>query len=162
MPWKAGRSLLQARQEAVKLLQHCLNALESGPIIVTIICYLEKYSKKEVSMPWKAGRSLLLRLGNHRTMTNIHVSMPWKAGRSLLQLRDKIYLAGSCNCLNALESGPIIVTSITLERTGERNLRLSQCPGKRADHCYHKDCFHEEWFVTESQCPGKRADHCYV
>ncbi len=45
----------------------------------------------------------------------LHVSMPWKAGESLLleEIMEDIVKIG---CLNALESGRVIVTQGTRER----------------------------------------------
>ena len=39
---------------------------------------------------------------------------------------------------------------------------LSQCPGKRAGHCYRKKIKALMDKAISSQCPGKRAGHCYT
>ena len=48
------------------------------------------------------------------------VSMPWKAGESLLQKDGKLMLFISEACLNALESGRVIVTDPILEAGGSK------------------------------------------
>ena len=86
MPWKAGRSLLPCQERRKERKVYCLNALESGPIIVT---------------PGEAPGTIPKRKP---------VSMPWKAGRSLLpESQETAYVLNEAR-LNALESGPIIVT----------------------------------------------------
>jgi len=130
----------------------CLNALESGRVIVTFFinppeedfgelsqcpgkrashCYVgfKKPGRRsrtiKVSMPWKAGESLLQTNDITNTTLKKPVSMPWKAGESLLPKAGKQLLA------------------IQNE--------LSQCPGKRASHCYNPgdpSDDEEEFFVS--------------
>ena len=60
-------------------------------------------------MPWKAGESLLLDCDFTNRLMPGGVSMPWKAGESLL-LEINNYYELTVTCLNALESGRVIVT----------------------------------------------------
>jgi len=112
MPWKAGESLLPAKSSANLISSSRLNALESGRVIVT---------------PWINNHINLLQYGclnalesGRVIVTNdplnlaaplfVIVSMPWKAGESLLLLFAIELLGNTIFCLNALESGRVIVT----------------------------------------------------
>ena len=165
---------------------NCLNALESGRLIVTLAeleehvpgivlsqcpgkraahCYGMMEIKDTtvmtaVSMPWKAGGSLLRPNRASGQRGPVKVSMPWKAGGSLLLASiNKVENSRRC-CLNALESGRLIVTIFEVEPKLEMAVS-SQCPGKRAAHCYYGNSADPDDAYKSSQCPGKRAAHCY-
>ena len=87
--------------------------------------------------------------------------MPWKAGGSLLQgwMWGRSFGSNLSQCPGKRAAH---CYADYFKVSVEEIFSLSQCPGKRAAHCYSSKELSIQGFLKSPQCPGKRAAHCYM